>query len=88
MHGVDEQPVPSVSDEDVIRIVRRDFPQPLHAAVLESQIEIACEDYRDVIAPAEYPAYSRHSAGKSLTVDKRAILYAADWAQYTAWLYG
>jgi hypothetical protein len=112
------QPVPKVSREDVLRIVRRDYPadaaaraipvldrygaKPFHVAqprvqlavlklakgdlaALEHYIERACQDFRDVIAWAEYPAYHAHSPSR-MEPEERENLIAADWAQYQEWL--
>lgn len=117
---MDETPVPDATDEDVTRIVRRDFPPAAHADVLaalgrygdepwqvapprvrlailklaagnlerlRSQVAVACQDYRDVITPAEYPAYSQHPPDEPFTPDEKACLHAANSAQYTAWLH-
>jgi len=54
---------------------------------LRSEIETASQDYRDVLASAEYPAYSRYvhpSAG--LPETDRQIIIDADWRQYCEWL--
>lgn len=42
-------------------------------------------DYRDVLAPAEYPRYMRRVAGPSQPRDVDDII-EADWHQYQAWL--
>lgn len=54
---------------------------------LRSVIETAKADYRDVLASAEYPEYSR-SIGPSDAVspDERQRIIEADWKQYSEWL--
>jgi hypothetical protein len=51
-------------------------------------INTAKQDYRDVLAPAEYPEFMR--AGmfqvKSLPVREQRRIIASDWKQYTEWL--
>ena len=87
------QPIPRVSNDDVRRIVHRDYPQNLYFTIMEvleeyrseswqheehrvrlaalklargdidelrRLISTAKKDYRDVIAPAEYPPYSKN----------------------------
>ena len=53
---------------------------------LRQEVNEATCDYRDVLAPAEYPLYYRKiSPGKSVSkVDKQAII-EADWKQYQEW---
>jgi len=48
---------------------------------LKWHVEIACQDYRDVLAPAEYSAYMRT---KSREQKQKAI--EADWRELQAWL--
>ena len=54
---------------------------------LKHCIRLAKQDYRDVIAPAEYPGYSRMGfrVGK-LAGDAQAEIIGADWRQYESWL--
>lgn len=54
---------------------------------LRQKIEWAKWDYRDVLAPAEYPLYSKRGIGigdLSPTEQKQIIDY--DWQQYEQWL--
>jgi len=112
---------PEVTDDDVLRIIRRDFPQDNVKAVLadletygleswQSEkvrvqlavlklsrgnldslrkfVSVAQQDYRDVLAPAEYPlsfklAFSLEANTDGMQVSK---LQNADWQQYHAWL--
>jgi len=115
-----DQPVPDVSENDVVRVVRRDFsPQQFgtvmailneygteewqrechrvrlaalklakgNLAAVRRQIDIAKLDYRDVLAPAEYPDYMGMvpPSGKTDESDRRKIILS-DWDQYQAWL--
>ena len=114
------QPTPTVSERDVERIVRRDFPAGKVPAVmallaeygmsewhrevprvrlaalkladgsleeLRRQIDWAKSDYRDVIAPAEYPSYFRQSFPmRELPEPEARQAIDQDWAQYQAWL--
>jgi hypothetical protein len=68
----------------------------IHAAVLKlaggdierlSQLtEIAKADFRDVIAPAEYPRYLSARNPSALSAPERQAIFDADWAEYHAWL--
>lgn len=113
------QPVPKISDADVERLVRREFPldadkalavlneygikeyhrEPARVKVavlrmaggdlkrLRSYVDLAKTDYRDVLAPAEYPVYFRTIGASSTQADKdRAV--AEDWRQYSSWVRG
>lgn len=53
---------------------------------LRQHTDIACSDYRDVLAAAEYPAYSQHSWSTPLAPGERAKTFEADWNQYQTWL--
>lgn len=48
-----------------------------------SYIELAKCDYRDVLAPAEYPSYI-DTVGK-LTIQEKKKIIEADWQQYLSW---
>lgn len=48
---------------------------------LIDKIDIACCDWRDVLSPAEYPAYGKCKSD----VEKEAAI-ASDWNQYNEWL--
>ena len=114
-----EQPVPTVSRHDVIRIVRRDFPNTPEDEVLaildeygtadwqrdrdrvqlavlklaagDSQallttLSTALEDYRDVLAFAEYPADSKNGWNREYKPGEHERIYEEDWNQYQQWL--
>ena len=50
---------------------------------LRRLVGVACEDYRDVLAPAEYP---QHSALPPKASDlERESAIDSDWAQYQKW---
>ena len=54
---------------------------------LRSAVDRAKRDYRDVLAPAEYPNYTRfafHSL--RLRSRERQQIYTDDWQQYQRWL--
>ena len=51
---------------------------------LERFVRVASEDYRDVLAPAEYPQYGALPPNASSSERARAI--DADWKQYQEWL--
>lgn len=51
---------------------------------LRQEIEKAKFDYRDVLGPAEYPAY--HGGFPRLSKEERMKFIDADWRQYTEWL--
>lgn len=53
---------------------------------LRSAIDSARRDYRDVLASAEYPAYSQTPASARLSPAEQQTLFDADWAQYSDWL--
>ena len=114
------QPIPDVTEDDVRRIVRRDFPpkdfdtvmtvlrqyggeksQRESARVqlgilklangnvdeLQKHIDVARVDYRDVLAPAEYPEYLKagFQTGE-LPARERKRIIENDWEQYERWL--
>ena len=54
---------------------------------LEVNVAIACVDFRDVIATAEYPQFARHSPSDNLSQSEKAALVEADWVQYNAWFH-
>jgi len=117
--ATERQPVPTVTDADVDRIVRRDFSYDEHQRAiallarygsddwhreavrvrlavlkladgdmtrLEREVEVACRDYRDVLAPAEYPEYCAKSIKGRFGRGQRASAIASDWQQYSQWL--
>ena len=54
---------------------------------LRRQIEWAKCDYRDVLAPAEYPEYTRQwSRIQQLLDTERDKIIKADWQQYNEWV--
>ena len=54
---------------------------------LRSAVETAKRDYRDVVALAEYPEYSRSmSPSRAVARAERERIIAADWRQYSEWL--
>ena len=54
---------------------------------LRREIEGAQVDYRDVLAAAEYPEYSKRVRGLSkLAADEIREIVATDWKQYQDWL--
>lgn len=121
-HEPVRQPIPNVSEDDVRRILQRDFPpeqidpamsvlreyglkkyEGEHARVclaalklangnlekLKREIDAAKQDFRDIIAAAEYPRYFRAasmvSANGTSRREKERII-AEDWQQYECWL--
>jgi hypothetical protein len=54
---------------------------------LRSHMETANCDYRDVLAPAEYPSYIRKVPGMdSVPEEAEQRIIDADWEQYQEWL--
>src|SRR5262245_22025765 len=61
----------------VLKLANRDLQQ------LRSWIEQAKSDYRDVLAPAEYPLYGKKWGRMDrLTEEEQTKIINADWAQY------
>jgi hypothetical protein len=68
----------------------------IHAAVLKlaggnierlrQLTEIARADFRDVIAPAEYPRYLNAHNPSGLSAPEQQAIFDADWAEYHAWI--
>ena len=53
---------------------------------LRGAIELAKRDFRDVVAPAEYPEYLRRvPRSGTLGAEERRVI-DADWKQYQDWL--
>ena len=50
-------------------------------------IDVAKKDYRDVMAPAEYPEYSRRLHTRELPVEVQERIIRSDWDQYQKWLH-
>ncbi len=111
------QRTPKVSDDDVRRVVQREFGADGRAALavlnayrsegsgsarvhlaalklangsltkLAEEIDRANQDFRDVLADAEYPEASRDwSALDALSDKERQLVYDSDWKQYEEWL--
>jgi hypothetical protein len=55
-------------------------------AELRRQVSWAKMDYRDVIAPAEYPRAMKVLTLLELEEAERQRIYDADWKQYDEWL--
>jgi hypothetical protein len=54
---------------------------------LRKHIATALEDFRDILAPAEYPEYSKHGFRvRELDPKEQQRIIASDWEQYEAWL--
>jgi len=54
---------------------------------LQTAIDVAKRDYRDVLAPAEYPEYSKRGfRTRELPVEERERIIGGDWEQYESWL--
>ena len=54
---------------------------------LRMAIDRAKRDYREVLAPAEYPKFTQHGVrkGRSSSLERQQ-LYSDDWQQYERWL--
>lgn len=116
-----QQLVPDVTDDDVFRIVRRDFPRNVDSAILvlgeygtesshrehtrvrmaalklaegnlealKQAVRAAKQDFRDIVAAAEYPSYSRaqrQTGSDGFSRKEKQRIIAADWSQYQEWL--
>ena len=55
-------------------------------AALRRGIETAKRDYRDVLACAEYPRYSREIGFDDVPESVRQAVIDEDWRQYETWL--
>lgn len=55
---------------------------------LRRVIETAKYDYRDVLANAEYPRYSREIGFRDVSESVRQAVIDEDWRQYDNWLRG
>jgi hypothetical protein len=53
---------------------------------LRQNMEIAKSDYRDVLAIAEYPEYSKDIDSHKLPAKERELIFKRDWTQYETWL--
>ena len=54
---------------------------------LLTRLQVALIDYRDVLAPAEYPEYLRHSYAEIQQLSEADLqkIYDQDWQQYQSW---
>jgi hypothetical protein len=53
---------------------------------LQNQIEIAKQDWRDVLGPAEYPGYTKHMFRiKNYPEAEQERIINDDWRQYQEW---
>ncbi|HEY2572879.1 MAG TPA: hypothetical protein VGH65_02380 [Verrucomicrobiaceae bacterium] len=54
---------------------------------LRQEIEVAKRDYRDVLAPAEYPNHGKYPLGvNKLPPEEQRCIIESDWRQYQDWL--
>jgi hypothetical protein len=116
---VNTQPTPEVNRNDVVRVIRRDFPglsegdilavldlygkaswererDRVQLAILKladgdlkalkRHTEAACCDYRDILAPAEYPKHSKLGWSARSTRGEFSKIYEDDWNHYQQWL--
>lgn len=108
-----DQPIPSVSEADVERIIARDFTSDQKLAVhsilasldagpgvslaclklargnldeLRTAVIVASKDWRDVLAPAEYPGWGEKIGLYDASPDLQEAIVKSDWEQYQAWL--
>lgn len=63
----------------VLKLANRDFN------AIDHFIEVSKNDYRDVLARAEYPGCFKVGFANISTTMKRQ-LYISDWKEYAAWL--
>ena len=54
--------------------------------VLKREIETAKLDYRDVLAYAEYPRYTREIGFHDVQESLKQVVIDDDWRQYDSWL--
>jgi hypothetical protein len=115
------QPTPDVNEEDVIRVILRDFPSQQFDTVMpvlreydtekwegaRARVYLAClklangnvdklreqtkrakQDFRDVLAGAEYPGYCRAGMFRVRELPRREqqSIVDGDWKQYEEWL--
>ena len=109
-----EQPIPKVTEEDVNRVIMRDFgearlPEVLavlakcsfndtprvrlailklangNLETLAEQTTIASQDFRDVVAWAEYPRWSKEIGFEDVDQGVAAEVISDDWKQYCEW---
>jgi hypothetical protein len=55
---------------------------------LRREVDTAKHDYRDVLASAEYPRYSREIGFDEVLDSFRQAVINEDWRQYQSWLGG
>ena len=55
-------------------------------SLLKDFIEQANNDFRNIIAMAEYPNYSKILFSKNFTNDEKQTIIDEDWIQYKSWL--
>lgn len=53
---------------------------------LRQAIDRAKQDYRDVLAPAEYPNYTQYGSRVRRLRSRVQQIFADDWQQYQRWL--
>jgi len=54
---------------------------------LRDEVDAAKSDYREVLAPAEYPDYTKRMFRiEELPQDEQQRIIDADWKQYQSWL--
>ena len=54
---------------------------------LQKAVDLARTDYRDVLAPAEYPGYSKRGfRTRELPAKEQETIIDSDWEQYERWL--
>ena len=115
-----DQPVAKISYDDILRIVKRDYPAESEKETLEIlrhyksnndksdyrvwasllkisegnieklriNINVAKNDFRDIVANAEYPEYTEKIGfdnGKFTREEIKRIIQS-DWKQYQVWL--
>jgi hypothetical protein len=66
----------------VLKLASKDLKQLRH------WVELAKLDYRDVLAPAEYPKYCRWGSVDTASEEEQRKVIDSDWAQYARWLEG
>lgn len=54
---------------------------------LRKAVAVACQDFRDVLTPAEYPQYARVDPRKLTRAEQEAV-FDRDREQYEAWFGG
>jgi hypothetical protein len=67
------------SSAAILKLANRDFDR------IDYYISICNNDFRDVVAPAEYPTYTRVAFDEIAKWKKRQV-YLSDWKEYSNWL--